>query len=252
MADSTKLFRTSMNGFNKSDVTSYIEKMNFDFKKETEHLNVQLAEKDRLLKDSKEKVKEYTRNTAKSERLQELLDQAEQKIASLEKKLFESEELINAQNDALDSLCEENESLKNSSIKEDGAQEDGQIAEKARLYDEMSSKIGQILIDANRNADAILTDARRCADSIIEDANKRAGEAVYNASKRSEAIYAEAIRKTELFKSEYIALFEACSMQINSAFDALSSAVHESNDSLTAKASGVTSVFGKSDDEYNA
>ncbi len=252
MADSTKLFRTSVNGFNKSDVTSYIEKMNLDFKKETERLNGELAEKERLLKDSEEKNKEYTANADDAKRLQSLLDQAEQKIALLEKKLAESEELINAQNDALDSLCEENESLKDPSTKSDDAQADGQMVEKARLYDEMSSKIGQILIDANRNADAILTDARHCADTIIEDANKRAGETVYNASKRSEAIYAEAIRKSELFKSEYIALFESCSMQINSAFDALSSAVHESKECLADKANGVGSVFGKGEDESNA
>ena len=45
MSDNLKLFRNSVNGFNKSDVTSYIEKMNFDFRKEINRLNAELEEK---------------------------------------------------------------------------------------------------------------------------------------------------------------------------------------------------------------
>ena len=176
MDENVKLFRTAVRGFNKDDVVDYIEKMNFNFKSELDTSSKALKEIEGKLAEAQLKNEEYKRAAeenealkAELERLKEELASAEEAKKELQAKLSESEELAAAQNDALDQLCKENEELKASSASVQ-TNNDPEIEEKAKLYDKMSSKIGAVIIDANRNADSVISSAKDEGNAIIENA----------------------------------------------------------------------------------
>ncbi len=162
-----KMFRTALNGYNKTDVTEYIEKMNSDFQAEKQQLQTALADAESVIEEKNTVIESQKQIIADSKDIIENYEQALDKITKLERDAEEKEQLIAAQNDALDKLCCEVEELKNKA-KSEGNNE---LGEKARLYDTMSSQIGDILISANKNAEDIILQAKTDADKIIAAAN---------------------------------------------------------------------------------
>ena len=176
MADNAKLFRTAVGGFNKDDVAQYIERINFEFNRDISIAKNETAELRSKLEQAEAELERYKATGIGAERfeakitvLEDNLAKSEAAVKQLTEKLVEAEERINTQNDALDKLCVENEELK-SNVQTVAAPADPEVEEKAKLYDQMSSKIGVLIMDANRNADTLIAAANDEAAVIVANA----------------------------------------------------------------------------------
>lgn len=164
MADKNVMFRTSMGGFNKADVTEYIDKQNAEFRKVTQSLNGLLAEKDAEIAALKERAEKAEAELSSLSEKEEKIKELEDKAAGLELRLSE----LGRENGELEAKINELESKVSSETSEN--------ERKAGLYDDMSSQVGDILISANRSADGIIAEANAKAAKINEKAASDAEE----------------------------------------------------------------------------
>ena len=160
-------FRTSLGGFNREDVNSYIEKMNSEF-----------AERERAATRKREalEAKLSELETAKSE-LQQALSRAsalEEAAAAREKLIAEQLTRIEEQNRTIENLrlersaaCERAESLD-----ERLASLSDAIA-KSEKYDDVSAQLGEIILSAKSTADEIIENAKREADAMRKSADEQ-------------------------------------------------------------------------------
>ncbi len=146
------LFRTSVNGFNKSDVNSYIVK-----------INAELEEADKKAVNAKKDA----------EAIKIRLEEAEKALAEANGNLEEQNNIISAQYEKIDELKEQ---IKNLLEREPETPPAENFAEKAELYDKMSSQIGDVLIDAKKNADDIIENAKKEAAEMICSAKANISE----------------------------------------------------------------------------
>ena len=177
-------FRTSLGGFNREDVNSYIEKLNGEFaerertaKRKTDALESKLAE----LENAKS---ELERALARASAL-------ETAAAEREKLIAEQLARIEEQNRTIDALRRERGEAQSraESLDERLASLSDAIA-KSEKYDDVSAQIGEIILSAKSTADEIIEaakreadDMRRTADEQLENAaasfNARAATAAY-------------------------------------------------------------------------
>ena len=164
MPDKNVVFRTSMGGFNKADVTAYIDKQNAEFRKVTQSLNDLLREKDNEIEELKERAERAETDNSALEAKDARIAELEEKISALE---FEISEL------------KDDVAMKDAEIAELNEKTSGEASEnerKAGLYDDMSSQVGDILISANKSADGIIAEANARAAEIDQRAESDAKE----------------------------------------------------------------------------
>lgn len=153
-----------MSGFNKSDVTAFIDRQNAEFKKITDSLNNLLGEKDKEIEALKERAERAETNETETAALDAKIKELEEKISELE---FEISELRD-ENGIKDAELSE--------LREKTSGEASENERKAGLYDDMSSQVGDILITANKSADGIISEANAKAAEISERAASDARE----------------------------------------------------------------------------
>lgn len=159
--NSTVVFRGAINGYNKNDVINYISQITKSHAK----TKAEYEKKIEILENRLEKA------SAENAELSAKLAEAEAKAARLLERLNEAEELIKAmqeaQNDASAgiSFVEQGKVLPGSP---DEVQSDVDINEKLRLYDEISGRIGEIILRANAVADDIVNEARNRSRALLE------------------------------------------------------------------------------------
>ncbi len=201
-----KLFRNAMNGYNKNDVTEYIEKMNIEFQAEKLRLQTALIDAEKVIAEKNALEEKQKELLAEIEDLKKQCDDANAESESLKSANADKEQLIAAQNDALDKLCCEVEDLKNKSA---GERIGTELSEKARLYDTMSSQIGDILINANKNAEDIIATARAKAEKIEKDAEEKANESDANIRSQAKSLSDTLLSQIKDSYAEYYAFQKA-------------------------------------------
>ena len=191
MADKGVMFRTSIGGFNKADVTAYLDKQNADFRAFSTNQNALLQEKDAKIADLLTQLSEIK---AKLDDMELSYSVLSAEADGLKKKLEEAAAeagVKDAEIERLKSACDEGEDERE---------------RKAEMYDGMSSQLGDILIAANRSADSIISEANEKA-AMIGDAAAASAEELKRgfASKMtriSSAIKNNARAATENFRAE--------------------------------------------------
>ena len=160
-------FRTSLGGFNREDVNSYIEKLNGEFaerertaKRKTDALESKLAE----LENAKS---ELERALARASAL-------ETAAAEREKLIAEQLARIEEQNRTIDALRRERGEAQSraESLDERLASLSDAIA-KSEKYDDVSAQIGEIILSAKSTADEIIEAAKREADDMRRTADEQ-------------------------------------------------------------------------------
>ena len=194
VGNKSKMFRASMNGFNKEDVNKYIIDINNEFSAKEEDYKKEIA-------SLSEKLREASESISKTSELEGRLAEAENNSALLSDKLIvETDARVNAEK-ALEEAVKEAQALKEAlTIKEaeltaaeaelnelrtmseklnndDSEDELDTNCEKIRLYDELRGNIGDILLNANKNADDIIKDAERKAADLTRVSRERADAA---------------------------------------------------------------------------
>lgn len=198
MSTEKKAFRTSMGGFNKDDVNMYILRQSREFKekeenykKEIEKLSCQIEV---MNKDSdeietlREKLSKITSDT----------DEYEKKISEYK---FRIEELEKA-------LAEKSAEAS----KVDKAPDFNKI----RMYDQLSSQIGEIIIGANKNADDVIKKAETAAKKLLEESEKNAIEAKARLQVAFDSIISGLRKDIEAETDSCIKEFRSYTQSINS------------------------------------
>ena len=159
-------FRTSLGGFNREDVNSYIEKLNSEF-----------AERERAAGRKREalEAKVAELETAKSELKQALERVSALEAASAREKLV-AEQLarIEEQNRTIESLRLERGAAEEraESLDERLASLSDAIA-KSEKYDGVSAQLGEIILSAQSTAEEIIENAKREADALRKSADEQ-------------------------------------------------------------------------------
>ena len=203
MADKNIMFRTSVSGFNKADVTAYVDKQNADFRELTEKMNAALSGKDAEIASLRSEINELKKKDEEIAALQAELDGYKQKAAEFEKKSGSSDpaELSAKLSEAESRIAEKEAEIER--LKTEAAAKGKESERKAVLYDDMSAQLGDIIITANKSADGILSDARAEAEKIKEQALADANEFRSNFTARMARISAELRSNTRTAEENY-------------------------------------------------
>lgn len=198
MSTEKKAFRTSMGGFNKDDVNMYILRQSREFKekeenykKEIEKLSCQIEV---MNKDSdeietlREKLSKITSDT----------DEYEKKISKYKLRIEELEKAL-AEKSA-------------EASKVDKAPDFNKI----RMYDQLSSQIGEIIIGANKNADDVIKKAETAAKKLLEESEKNAIEAKARLQVAFDSIISGLRKDIEAETDSCIKEFRSYTQSINS------------------------------------
>lgn len=151
------VFRSSMGGFNRKDVNEYIAKLCGNFEQRE-------AESEKALDELREKLSEYEKKAADFEAA--LSDNE-----ALKRSLEEAEALIAVQNEKL-AEYEETTAKLTASIEESEKklEEASELEEKLRQYDSMTSRMGEIFMEATADAERIRRDAKLASDELARAA----------------------------------------------------------------------------------
>lgn len=194
-------FRTSLGGFNREDVNSYIEK-----------LNGELAERERLAKrkvDALEaRLAEAESAKAELERTLTRLAELEEAAAAREKLITEQLEHIEAQKQTIDTLRRENgEAQSRADSLNERLTSLSDAITKSEKYDDVSAQIGEIILSAKGSADEIIENAKREAEALRHSADEQLRNAAdgFNA-RAATAAYAVKNQIKKIANESYSAL----------------------------------------------
>lgn len=98
-----------------------------------------------------------------------------------------------------------------SALSESAANE---AAQKAEMYDKMTSKLGSIMLNANTNAELVVSDAEKKAAEIIAAAERKAGELTVSAG-------INALNASEAINDEIKASMQSCIDELMTELDSL-------------------------------
>lgn len=142
-------FRSSMSGFNKKDVNEYISKLNYEYSQVIEGKDAEIAE----LKK--------TMDSLRAEFEQKLAQPETEAAAELEK----ANNLITAQTEQIEAQAQKLASLE-AKLSEATSKLDF-YGTKINQYDSMTTRMGEIFMEASSDADRIRTDAKAAAEALI-------------------------------------------------------------------------------------
>jgi len=243
-------FKGAFRGYNKKDVNRYIESIHHRFTSEENKYKEKISQ----LSEAGNQKEELTSRISS---LEEQLSIKDAEIEQLKHQLEEAEDAKNTlkeENDKLNSDMENHlsaiESLKGDLYKAnetiDATKGDGQntLTEKAELYDEMSSRLGNMLIMADKNAEKIINDAENEAGKIRNDALIEAERIHKDVSYKSSALFGEISSKlrvmSENYADDYVAIFD----EINTGLDNLSRTMKQKIDSVYSNLSNIKADIG--------
>lgn len=192
------LFRSSMGGFNKKDVNEYIAKLCHDFEQREAEAEQEIAK----LKEENDKLNAAAEETAKLEEKVKASDE-------LKKSLEEAEALIAAQNEKLSKYAEEVAEL-NGLIEDykNRLEETAVTAEKIKEYESMTSRMGEIFMEATAEAEKIRRDAKASSEEY-------ARAAAEECRRRQAAVYKKLDEFAVARKSEINSLLDKARGSIN-------------------------------------
>ncbi len=207
------VFRSSMRGYNKSDVNSYLVKFSADAAEREESAKAEARSATERAEKAEQELCELKEKTADIERS---ADEWRDRIKALEaerdelaSKLAKEQEEVIRLEDEMQSLLSEKESSHTSSGEENELNE---LRQKAMLYEQNSSNIGETLISAQRLAQDIIDSANEEARVRDEkskaetEARKRSLEESARAA--SDSVFTNLKLMSEEGKSEIAAVRE--------------------------------------------
>jgi len=178
MAQKTEqmVFRNSFQGYNKEDVNEYIKKLSKDFAKLEEEYKNTIEKKDAEIKKLNEKAVSEGRKSKGNQ------------TAALEAQIAKLNLTIDAQKKEIKDLKEElkKAASANSHVTTHVTTSD------ALSDEELSRKIGDIFLNANRSADALIAEAKSEAERITTEALREAETLIADAKAKAEALKAAA------------------------------------------------------------
>ncbi len=235
------LFRTSLAGFNREDVNTYIEKQNAEFAERERVTKKRLDAAEAKCNELESKVQEFVA--------------AQTRIAELEKEAETRERLIAEYIEKVECQAVEIENLAASKSSAEGeitklTEEIASLSEaisKSEKYDDISNQIGEIILSARSTADGILAKANEEAAMRLAAADEKIENAAAGFNTRAEnATNAIKMHMTKLANDSYASLAvkaaETSDMLRNLASHISSSAENFGNEIAARKSDAETAI----------
>ena len=170
------LFRKALNGYNKNDVNDYIENMSLRAKKREEELEAKISQLEKTLDEAEKRAEE-----AEKRDFSEEAAVYEKKLSELEQKINECEKITEAKSEYIEklesSLEEKDKEISECSARlsdaEKSIKEADELSDKAKQYDNLSRRLGEIMLNAGNTAEKIVSDANDKASALLADASKK-------------------------------------------------------------------------------
>ncbi|MBQ7124758.1 MAG: hypothetical protein IJO00_00210 [Clostridia bacterium] len=214
-------FRESFRGYNKDDVNAYIGQINLIFSRKESELKAQIAE-----------LNVKTANASPNS-----VDKTE--IEALKQKLNDAT-LENQR------LLSEIEGLKKQETDENEKEE------KSKLYDSMSSQVGNILIVANSNADKIISDAEKYASKIRSEAEFEAEKIKMEAEQKKSLMISELELKLKMMSESYLKDYESLIAEAQIKFSSITEKMKLKSEEMLLSADNISKEIGKQiSEEYS-
>ena len=220
LEENTNFFRESFKGFNKDDVTAFIQKLSRDYAENEEKYKERIA---KLTAESKSKSEEIekldeTLKLQENEKTSarefqgshaEVVNELSVKIAELSAQLEESKnaqeqavrnlDAVKTEKDAAaEDLKNEIENLKNQLELNKSKTEDEQ-----KIYENITADLGGVIYTAKKSAEDIAAKAKAEAADILAKSKAEAEEIISRANIKKFAILEENERNIEQFKTKY-------------------------------------------------
>ncbi len=178
--DKQVIFKSALNGFEKSAVLKYIDEMNSKYAANVKEYQKQAEELE------SEKYELSDQITAMEQALKDMQKTVEAEQAKIVEELHAKDELIASLRAEVKALAQKNEEQEHELIMQREQnrlirEQAESIEEKSKKYDEVAASIGAVILAARQDAEKIVTDAQAKADSITADAQKEAEHIVANA-----------------------------------------------------------------------
>lgn len=198
MSTEKKAFRTSMGGFNKDDVNMYILRQSREFKEKEENYKKEIEKLSCQIEVMNIDFDEIETLREKLSKITSDTDEYEKKISKYKLRIEELEK----------ALAEKNAEAS----KDDKAPDFNKI----RMYDQLSSQIGEIIIGANKNADDVIKKAETAAKKLLEESEKNAIEAKARLQVAFDSIISGLRKDIEAETDSCIKEFRSYTQSINS------------------------------------
>ncbi len=195
-------FRESFRGYNRDDVTAYIEQLNFLFARKEADLRAHIADLEAKL------------------------------AAATAQSPIHTEEEWNGVQTALASANEEISRLKIELESRPVPTSNDEEAEKSKLYDTMSAQVGNIIITANANADKIISDAKSEADRLRREADVYASAVKTEADRIKGEVISGVNEKVRAFALECSAEYSQIIGESNTRFNEIAENIKNRSESL--------------------
>lgn len=207
------IFRNALNGFNRQDVTAYIEKSQKEAAERAAQLEKEIEDLYKTLAEVKDSLDSSLEERAVlDEQLEEhktYLEEAQQSIEDISAEKLFCESQIRECDEALRVVRSERDDLARRVSDMEGQVEAARREKEsvAQLELEARKRAESIIEDANRQAEELLSQARAQAQSLIASANEQAQNTLEQACERAEGIRADMEAQVERTAKEYNNLF---------------------------------------------
>ena len=168
-------FRSAISGYNREDVNSYILELNRNFEEREKSLRETADNRASQLEELTAQMDTLRREKEEAETiiasLRETADQLKEENTNLREKLKEAESQADVLKGQVDAAEKESASLRGELM---SRQQDTETSAKSLKYDQISSQIGDIMINANSSAEKIIATANSEAGRIMAETEEEA------------------------------------------------------------------------------
>ena len=208
--DKQVIFKSALNGLEKSAVLKYIDEMNSKFSAAAKDYQKQAEE----LENKKYELSD--RLTAMEQAFGELKANIETDQARYVEELRARDEMIESLKTELKALSLQNEEQEHELIMQREQnrlirEQAESIEAKSKKYDEAAASIGTVIIAARQDAEHIIADAQAQADQILANAKKEAEAIVSNAENDLSGLQ----KKMDGMKAQFLMIREQMNNSMN-------------------------------------
>lgn len=197
------IFKSALNGFEKSAVLKYIDEMNSKYNASVKEYQQQADELEN------EKYVLMDQITTMEQALRELQKKVETEQISLAEQLQMKDELIDRLQTEMKALAQKNEEQEHELIMQREQnrlirEQAESIEAKSKKYDEAAASIGTVILAARQDAERIIAEAQEKANNITLNAQKEAEQIVSNAENDLSGLQ----KKMDSMKAQFFSIRE--------------------------------------------
>ncbi len=258
-------FRDSFKGYNKDDVNAYLQDTSLRFSTGEEEYKKKIASLKQTIEELEAKSEDYDHLCGELARINDKLAASDRHLDDNKQKFDEYEKIITSLNNKTEQLTAERDELRGKLNEANDVitQMRNDSDKKARLYDDLSCRLGNLMIIADENASKHVADANEQAGQILTQAKSEAAKIRDEAIAERETLRELGKKKLEsalevvnkrllLMSEEYIHSYTEYFQNVQTEFDTLLDGLRVKTDEIKSKTSNIRTVmYGELEQELD-